>query len=72
MEVIEVVCETSQISATSHTSSSSYDSNKVNNTFNLIRILCFRFTFHYFFIHYQYLTSQFIGKSARYFTSNKL
>ena len=31
--MIEIVCETSQISATSHTSNSSYDSNKVNSTF---------------------------------------
>ena len=39
IKVIEIACETSQISATSHISNSSYDSNNINNTF--ICLLCF-------------------------------
>ena len=38
IKVIEIARETSQISATSHTSSS-YDSNKVNNTFVCLSVL---------------------------------
>ena len=47
IKVIEIAFETSQISATSHTSSSSYDSNKVNNTFisDVINYLLFNSTF---------------------------
>ena len=33
IKVIKIACETLQISATNHTSSSSYDSNIINNTF---------------------------------------
>ena len=39
IKVIEIACETSQISATSHTSSSSYDSNIVNNNIYLIVVI---------------------------------